>query len=176
MCNPIGDIALMPRPLSNAAKQAVYAQQTDVAFIVLLTIDHDTFTEPVRLASDPYELLPIAGVRGVESRGEEYLFLPFIINLPVQDDTGASRASISIDNINREIVARVRQATSALSITIEIVLSSDVDAPELTADDFRLERVSYDAFTVSGDISVEYFDLEPFPSMRFTPSAYPGIF
>lgn len=166
----------MPRPLSNAAKQAIYAQQTDVAFIVLLTIDHTTFAAPIRVASDPFELLPNAGVRGVLSRSNEYIYLPFIINMPVQDDTGISKASISIDNISREMVARVRQATSALSITIEIVLSSDVDTPEISASDFKLERVSYDALTVSGDISVEYFDLEPFPSKRFTPSDYPGIF
>ena len=166
----------MPRQLSNAAKQAIYAQQTDVAFIVLLTINHSTFSEPIRVASDSYELLPLSGVRGVASRGNEYLYLPFAINLPVQDDTGVARASISIDNISREIVARVRQATSALSITIEIVLSSDVETPEITAAGFKLERVAYDALTVSGDISIEYFDLEPFPSRRFTPSDFPGIF
>lgn len=164
------------RPLSNTAKAAIYAQNTDECFITLVTIDHDNFTAPVRVASDPFEVLPDAGVRGVVSRGEEYIFLPFTIELPAQDDTGVARARISVDNISREIVAAVRSATSALSITIEVVLASDVDTPELTVSDFRLDRVTYDALTVSGDISVEYFDLEPFPARRFTPSDFPGLF
>jgi len=164
------------RPLSNAAKAAIFAQQTDEAFITLVTINHPTFTAPVRVASDPYELLPDAGVRGVVSRGEEYLFLPFTIELPAQDDSGAAKARISVDNISREIVAAVRRANSALTITIEIVLASDPDTPEVSIEDFRLDRVTYDALTVSGDISVEYFDLEPFPARRFTPSDFPGLF
>lgn len=166
----------MSRALSNAAKQAMYAQQTGEVFIILLTISHPSFEEDVRISSDPYELLPDAGVRGVLSRGLEFPYLPFSINLPQQDDTGTSRANISIDNIDRRMVFAVRSADSALAIKIEIVLGSDVNAVEISIDDFRLERVTYDAFTISGDISIEYFDLEPYPSKRFTPSDFPGIF
>jgi len=164
------------RELSNSAKQALFAQATEEVFIVLVTIDHETFTSPIRVSSDPFELLPDAGVRGVVSRGNEYLFMPFSINLPIQDDTGIARASLSVDNISREIVAAVRNARSALSITIEIVLASNVDDVEISIPDFRLESISYDAFTVSGDLSIEYFDLEPFPARRFTPSDFPGLF
>jgi hypothetical protein len=164
------------RTLSNAAKAALYAQSTDEAFIILITINHSTFTDPVRVASDPLELLPVAGVRGVVSRGQEFVFLPFNIELPAQDDSGVAKARLSVDNISREIVAAVRTATSALSINIEIVLASDPDTVEVSIEDFRLDRVTYDALTVSGDISVEYFDLEPFPARRFTPSDFPGLF
>lgn len=166
----------MSRPLSNAFKTAVHAQQTSEVFIMLATISHPQFTDDIRLASDPFEDLPDAGVRGVVSRGLEYIYLPFNINLPAQDDTGVARASLSIDNISREIVAAVRSANSALAITLEIVLASDVDTPEVTVQDFRLESVTYDALTVSGDLSVEYYDLEPFPARRFTPSDFPGLF
>lgn len=166
----------MTRQVSDAFRSAAYTQQTGEVFIILITISSPDFADDIRIASDPKELLPIAGVRGVVSRGDEYIYLPFSINLPQQDASGVARASLSIDNINREIVQAVRQATSALSITIEVVLASDVDTVEISVQDFRLERVTYDAFTVSGDISVEYYDLEPFPSKRFTPSDFPGIF
>lgn len=166
----------MSRPLSNAAKQAIFAQQTSEVFIILVTIAHETFDNHIRVCSDPFEVLPDAGVRGIVSRGDEYIFLPFSIELPVQDDSGVARASISVDNITREIVQYVREATSALSITIEVVLASDPDTPEITVADFKLERVTYDALTVSGEISVEYYELEPFPARRFTPSDFPGLF
>lgn len=164
------------RDLSNAAKAAIYTQTTDEAFVLLVTVNHSSFTQPVRVSSDPHEVLPIAGVRGIVSNGDEYLYLPFVIELPAQDDTGVAKARISIDNISREIVAAVRGADSALSIDIHIVLASDPDTIEAAITDFKLERVTYDAFTVSGDISVEYFDLEPFPARRFTPSDFPGLF
>lgn len=166
----------MVRELSDNFKKATNAQETTEVYIVLVTISHPSFTEDLRIASDPFEDLPDAGVKGVISRGEEYLFLPFSLNLPAQDDTGVARASITIDNIDRRIVSSIRQATSAVNITIEIVLASDVNTPEITVLDFKLERVTYDALTVSGDISVEYYDTEPFPQGRFTPSKWPGIF
>lgn len=164
------------RPLSNNAKMALLAQQTDKVLVVLVTINHETFDEPVRICSDPTEVLPEAGVRGIISNGEEYIYIPFSIELPAQDDTGAAHARISVDNSSRDIVAAVRSATSALSITIQLVLADDPDTVEVSIEDFRLDRVTYDSFTVSGDISVEFFDLEPFPSRRFTPSDFPGIF
>lgn len=164
------------RQLSAAALAAMMAQETSEVFILLVTISHPSLTQPPRIASDPFELLPVAGVRGVVSRGEEYVFMPFDITLPSEDETGASRAKLSIDNVGRELMQAVRSAGSSLAVDIEIVLSSDVDTPELQLKDFRLERVTYDAFTVSGDITMEYFDLEPFPSRRFTPSDFPGLF
>ena len=166
----------MSRSVSTAFKQAVNAQQTSEVFITLVTISHPDFTDDIRVASDPFELLPDAGVRGVVSRGEEYIYLPFNITLPAQDDTGVARAMISIDNVSREAIQKVRQATTSPSITIEIVMSSDVDTVEVSVNDFRLERVPYDAFVLSGEISVEYYDLEPYPTRRFTPSDFPGIF
>lgn len=166
----------MTRALSSAARHAVYSQQTSEAFIVLLTITHPGLTDDIRLASDPKEILPEANVRGVMSRGQEYIFMPFSMNLPSQNDTGTSRATISIDNIDRRMVEAVRTATGALNITIEIVLSSDTDTVEVSVPDFKMDRITYDALTISGDISVEYFDLEPYPSKRFTPSDFPGLF
>jgi hypothetical protein len=166
----------MPRQLSKAAKQAVYAQSTSEVFIILLTISHPDFLEDIRVASDLPDDLPDAGVKGVLSRGMEFIFLPFAIDLPNQDDSGVARANIQIDNIDRQIVYAVRKANSALSIKIEIILASDPDNPEITIEDFKLEKVTYDAFTVSGDLSVEYYDLEPFPARRFTPSDFPGLF
>ena len=166
----------MSRTLSAPAKAAIFAQETNKAFIMLLTVSHPNWVEDLHYASDPFEELMTVSGRGVISRGEEYPFIPFSLNLPTQDDSGVAKASISIDNINREIVSLIRSTPSAVRIKIEIVLSTSVDTPEITIENFRLEQVSYDAMTISGDISIKYFDLEPFPSKQFTPSDFPGLF
>lgn len=164
------------RQLSNAARHAMYAQNTEEAFIVLVTISHESFTEDIRIASDSYELLPDAGQRGVVSRGLEYVYCPFSYALPVQDDTGQSRARISVDNVDRRQTQAVRNAQGAVTVTTEIVLASDVNTPEVSLPDFRLERVTYDAIELSGDLTLEYFELEPFPAKRFTPADFQGMF
>lgn len=167
----------MPRQLSNEAKTALYSQQTSEVLVLLLTIDHASFTQPILLSSDPTEVLPVAGVLGTLSRGDEYVYLPFSVNLPNQDESGIARASISIDNIDRRLIQAVRDARgSQLDITIELLLASAPDDPEISVTGFRLERVQYDAFTITGEISVDYFDLEPFPAKRFTPADFPGLF
>lgn len=166
----------MSRALSADAKRAIFAPQTDVAFIILLTISHPAFTDDVRLTNDAFETLPVANVWGVVSNGLEYVYAPFNVILPNQDETGVSRASITIENIDRRLVQSIRAADSSLSVSIQIVLSSDVDSVELTADDFKLERVTYNAIDISGDLTLEYFDNEPVPWARFTPSNFPGMF
>lgn len=166
----------MSRPVSNAFKQAIFSQQTSEVFIILMTIDNDTFDVPIRVASDPFEDLPDAGVKGVVSRGNEFLYLPFTIQLPIQDDTQTAKAQISVDNISREIIAAARSAGSALKIDLEIVLASDVDNVELSVEGFKLQTLNYDAFTISGEISIDYYDLEPFPAKRFTPTDFEGLF
>jgi len=166
----------MPRTISQQLRDATFSQETGEVFICLLTITHPNFAEDIRVCDDPFEVLPVAGVRGVVSQGEEFLFLPFAFSLPAQNDTGIATGRLSIDNIDQRMVAAVRQADSAIAIRIQIVLSSDVDTPVYDSDEFRLERVTYDALTVSGDLTMEYYDLEPFPYCRFNPSDFPGIF
>ncbi len=166
----------MSRSLTLPTRQAIYASQTKEAFIVLMTISHPNWTDDVRISSDPTSLLPVANVRGTLSNGLEYLFGNFAITLPSQDSTQTTRATISVDNVSREIVRQLRQANTKVNIDLKVVLSSNPDLVEVTVSDFKLERVQYDAFVVTGDISIEYFDLEPFPFQRFTPSKFPAIF
>lgn len=161
--------------ISDNAKEAVFAQQTDEVFVYLLTITSEGLATPIRVCSDPNQVLPTAGVRGIVSNSQEYVYLPFQINLPTQDDTGVYRASLAIDNTGRDMVQSIRTGKQ-IYVTISVVMASNPDFIELEMPQLRLERVTYDAFTISGDLSMDYYDLEPFPSKRYTPSYFEGIF
>lgn len=164
--------------ISDNAKKAVFSQETAEIFTALITISHQSMADDIRIATDNKDFLPTAGARGIISRGDEYIYMPVSIELPSQDDTGVSRARISIDNVGRDAIAAIRNSASGGKVTfkIEIILSSDPDNIEMSIPNLRLDRVTYDAFTIQGDISAEYYDLEPFPKGRFVPSEWPGIF
>lgn len=156
--------------------QQVFAQETESVFIVLLTFSSDELEEDIRIASDPYEMLPDANVYGVESNGLEYIFIPFEISLPRDDSTGTVSASLRVDNVEREIIAQARSVRVPLDIKIQCVLSDDVDVVEIEYDFFKLSNVQYDIMSITGELTLDYWGLEPFPSGRFIPSMFPGLF
>lgn len=162
--------------VSDDYKVDFYAQETDSVFIVLLTFSSDELTEDIRIASDPKETLPDAGILGVVSNSLEYLYAPFDIRLPRDDKTGLITAKITIDNTDRTIIDNLRTITRPVTLQIDIVLSADVDYVEKTYQGFELSNVQYDSFSITADLTLDYWDNEPFPSGRYTPSGFPGLF
>lgn len=164
--------------ISDNFKEAAYAQETDVAVIVLLTISSSDLTDSIRVCNVPVEKFDDLGenIYGCVSNGQRYLFIPFEIDLPQDDKTGAVSAKLNIDNVNRQIVQYARETKQALDCDIQCVLSNNLDYIELEYKGFKLTNVKYDGFTVSGNLSIDYLGLEPFPCGRFTPSGFPGLF
>lgn len=162
--------------ISNAFKVAASQQNTTEVWITLLTISHPSFTDDVRISDDPTGVLPIAGVRGTVSNGLEYVFCPFTIQLPPQNETGVAQAEISVDNVGEELMRPIREADSAVDVKVQIILASTPDHIEKEYDNLQLQVVNYDALNVSGSLGMEWFELEPYPSGRYTPSTAPGVF
>lgn len=164
--------------ISENFRRVAYSQETDVAVIVLITLSTSDLPDVIRVCNVPVEKFADLGenVYGVTSNSQRYLFLPFDIVLPQDDKTGAVSAKLTIDNVNREIVRYARETRKALNVSIQVVLSNNLDYVELEYNDFKLTNVNYDGFQVTGDLTVDYLGLEPFPAGRFTPSGFPGLF
>src|SRR5690606_26781497 len=117
------------------ARQALYAPQTEDAFLVLLTLDHENLSAPVRVSSDAVD---------TESRGEVFVAFPFSLSLPDDEDGRSPRARLVIDNVDRQVVQAVRALSSAPTLLIEVVRAADPDTVEARFADFRLVNVAYD--------------------------------
>lgn len=165
----------MSRPVSNILRQAVFAQETAEVFILLLTIDHDDLSDPIRVTADPGDVMP-SGAKGIVSNEVEYIFYPFDLTLPNEDEEASPRAKLQIDNVTQEIVATLRSLNSPPRVSLQIVLASQPDIVEARLVDFQLRNVVYDVSLVTGDLTIEQFDLEPFPASRITPSRFAGVF
>lgn len=147
--------------------QAVHAPETGEAILMLLTLDHDTLTDPLRFTSDGVD---------TESRGYTFVAFPFQITLPPSSKDQPPKMQLSIDNVDRQIVQTIREIQSAPSVKVEIVLASTPDTVENTYPDFILIDTNYDRLTVQGTLVIEMLEREPFPANDFTPDGFPGLF
>lgn len=157
----------MSRTVSSSALSAINANETGEVFLILLTISHASLSPSIRVTSNAED---------VTSNGDTFVPFPFDITLPADTDQIAAGARLAIDNVDRQIVQAVRNLTSAPTVLIQIVRAADPDTIEAQFVDFKLTNVTYDALRVEGDLTIEDFTAEPFPSANFSPSLFPGLF
>lgn len=156
----------MARSLSPAARQALFAQQTGEAIIILLTLTEASLPAPIRVCT--------AG-EDVVSNGETYQHFPFEITMP--DDTADAPPTVrlTIDAVDRQIIEAVRSVGGAITVEMQIVFSSDLDQVEVIPGEFKLNEVEYSALTIEGTLSFEPILDEPYPADTFTPAKFPGM-
>ena len=157
----------MSRDISLTAKQAINAPETSEAFLILLTIDHPNLSQPIRVSSDSVD---------TTSRGNLFIAFPFELTLPNDSDDNAPRATLNIDNVDRQIVQAIRSIPSAPTVLMEIIRGADPDLVEAAFPDFQLRNVTYNSLVVSGELTLEQFLGEPYPAGGFFPANFPGLF
>ena len=154
-------------PLSTAAVQAAFAQETAEVFLPLVTLDHADLAVPIRV---------VRNTEDVTSRGKFFVAFPFDIILPDQVEDRLAVARLTIDNVSREIGQAIRLVQSPLEVLVEIVRWSEPDVVEMSLPTLYLRNVTWDATTVSGELTVDDLSGEPYPVGRFVPSWFPGLF
>lgn len=155
------------RTLSLAGRQVVFAQETDQAALCLLTVTATGLMTPLRFVNNQVDVV---------SRGQTYLAVAFMIALPDERDDSPPRVTISVDNVDRALVAALRAMVSPPQVALEVVFSGDPDTVEAGPFNFALRNVDYTADLISGELFFEDFLNEGFPADSFTPSTAPGLF
>ena len=166
----------MSRDTSITFRAAVYGQHTSEAFLILVKIDHDDFVglslDPLRFTNDGVDT-----ESDCDGGTETYTAWPFQVILPSNIESGVTRGSIVIDNIDRSIVSAIRQISSApCDVSLWVVLASDPDSVEAEFTGFHFTGIDYNELTISGELTIESFLNEPFPGDTFLPSTFPGLF
>ncbi|MGO8093229.1 DUF1833 family protein [Rhizobium leguminosarum] len=167
----------MSRNVSSGFLGAVYAQETDEVPICLLTVTHEDLAEPIYISSDPTTRLsddPL--IYGTDSRGEQYIFLPFEFTLPDDKSDSPPRVQLTMDNIDRALVPLLRSFVTPPSIKLEIVLASDLDTVEITVPVLQMSDVTFEDHNISNNLVADPLTNEPHPAGQFTPGSFPGLF
>jgi hypothetical protein len=162
----------------------MYGSETDQALIMLLTIyDPSNPTQIIGRMSDSFigrlsSLTTDSEIMyGVQSRGNEYYFLPMEISLPSEQETGVGQCSITLNYTSPELISTIRSSiTKPTKILIELVLSGSPNTVEATFSDFYITSVNYNAEKISLSLDMVNLSREPFPCFSFTPGYFPGLF
>ena len=157
----------MSRSLSSTFLEAIYSQETSEVFLLLLEIDHDDLSGPIRVANN---------YANVTSSGNTYVGFPFELSLPADFEDQLPAITLTICNVDRQVVDAVRTIDGPATADLSVVLASDPDTIEIGPLSLTLREVSYDALTVSGSLQPEDLLNEPFPGDIFSPGNYPGLF
>lgn len=190
------------RILSPAALKAMFSTESDATLITLITIYDPTDTNGTAVAAricDNYlqrlttsTLLGLTAypsnvvsvdtaptddvVYGVVSNSNNFIFVPVELSLPTEEDNSAPKCSLVIHDVTRYLTPIIRDITSPPKVLIELVLTSSPDTPEASFSGFYISNITYNADTVTCELTMTDFAVEPFPCYTFTPQYFPGIF
>lgn len=171
----------MPRVLTTQFLREAFKEETGACPIFLVTIAHPALSAPIRVSSDPTQRLsetPTDVIYGTQSRGNDFIFFPFTLVLPTDEDEGPQNMQVALDNVTREYTKILRGIAGSRppSVTTEIVLSATPDIVEGVWPEYLLTEAKYDATTITGTLTLETLYREPFPALCFTPSYFPALF
>ena len=165
----------MSRAISQDMRTAIYAPETEDAFIMLLEIDNpDDPADPIRVALNNENVT--STVSGRYDPAVTFAGGVFHIELPAEDGEHINTVRISVDNVDQRIVQAIRNTTEPPDVRLWIVSSKDEDTVEAGVYRFELESAEYNSLFVRGELVFESVVNRRWPKNDFTPATTPGIF
>lgn len=167
--------------MSPEAIRAIFSPEADSDLLFLLTIyDPSNPSTVVARLSDGFTKriseTDTEVVYGVTSRSQDFVFLPMEISLPTEEEAQAPRCSIVLRDVTRYVIPIVRTIVGPPTVKMELVLSKTPDTVEASFAGFYISNFSYNADSVTADLSMIDYEREPFPMHAFTPAYFPGMF
>ena len=159
----------MPRTLSLLARQSLTAQETDVVWVALIEISHSTITPSLKFCSPSHT--------NITHDSSTWIAFPFELTLPDERDDKPPKVTLTVDNVDRQIMAAIRPLQTAPTVALSIVTSADdFAAKEIGPLTFTLQNISVDAMTIQGTLEYESILSEPYPGTRFDPVKFTALF
>ena len=156
----------MSNQLSPALLAQLYAQESDVPFLMLATLTHPSFPT-IRLVNNSEDIV---------SNGETFTAFPMRIRLPMDDGESTREVSIEFDNVSLTLIDELRTVTSPIDVKIDMILSSNPDDIQISLDELKMRNVTYNKQIVSARLYLDSFLNVELTSERYSPKLYPGLF
>lgn len=157
----------MREDISLAFMTACKAQETDEAFLILVTIEHDDLPVPIRINN---------GGANIVSNGETFLRCPMQPTILDDDQDRPPQAQLVISNIDRTMVAALRNTIVPANITMDIIRSGAPNDIEASMTNLEMRTVEYDAMLIQGSLLPRKIKSQPAIDYSYTPGQWPGLF
>jgi len=152
---------------STTYDQTAFAHFTNEAVMCFLELDNADLASPIRVVNGKLDIV---------SNGNTYQGFPFFATKPSNIQGELPQASLTICNVDRQIVEAIRSISSPLSVTMFTTLLSTPNVIEDGPYSLILRDVGYNYFNVTGRLTIDDFRNEPFPADIFDPVVAPGLF
>lgn len=157
----------MPRNASPAALEAALQQITDEIWLVTLDISHPDWVEDFHFIND--NLNHNIG-------GTDYLGFPFSPVFPEDSADKPPRMQLRVDNISKEIIDELRAVNHPPTFNLCLRLASQLTVIEMGPIELSSQAITYDKNAINIPLASRSLSTEPYPSLRFTPVYWKGLF
>lgn len=158
------------RQISPEGLRQLLAQEAGHSFVMLLELAHADMDSPMRYCNN---------IEDVIYNGNTYVAYPFTPVLPSDIEDEIPEVTITIDNVGQALVNALRSIFSPLDVSLYVVRIDDNGnvTVEVGPMAFKLNQISYNAFTIDLAIGFEFDVLNgKAESTTFDPSVAPGLF
>jgi hypothetical protein len=145
----------------------IFGQQGDDCFLVLLTLNHPSFAQTIRLVNN---------VEDIISNGNTYSAFPFKITLPADDGETAREVAIELDNASLELIEELRTVTDPIDVNLKMILGSIPDDIQMELDELKIGSIIYNKDRITGKMYQDNFMSTALTGEKYMPNNFPGLF
>lgn len=153
-------------PVSEAAKEALFAQETGEVFLELVTILADGL-DPIRLVHNTQDII---------SGGNVFRATKFKLLFPSGKLGSSTKATIELSNIDRRAVEVIRQANKPLVLSAYLIRASAPDLVEQGPYEFTLRNTRWSASTLSAELYDDVDGNIAVPKIHYNSQDFPGLY
>ena len=158
----------MSRSITTTAMREIYASETGAVFLTLLQIIHSSITT----------IYLVNNMVDVVYDGVTYTAYPFKFNPPKDKEGAKPGSSITLPNIDRELLSVVRSVTSPITVKAALIMIMPDNSASKEGGwwEYTMKNVSYDMMTISGELEYS-LDLDNNISlMKYNNLTFPGLY
>lgn len=155
-------------PIQDSSKIKLNALCADSPYVLLVDLNHPTFSAPVHIIADTLDL--------TYTDGTLYKALPMDVRMP-SDSSKNSTAQLQIDNVGRTLTEQVEAAKGLDGGTARLrtIFRSE---PDKVVQEFVMDVTNMDLNVMKVTLSLGFEDLlnRPAVSIQYRPETVPGLF
>jgi hypothetical protein len=167
--------------LTQAIKEAYASAPANLVIYHTLELYHPAFSTPIRVVRDYADLTATLESTAPRNPSTAVIFVAFNFEFTKPDvaPDGIPQVTITLDNVDRSIVANIEAAlttTDLVTVIYREFLSNDLSAPQNNPPlNMTIISVSADIFKVTAVASFPNLMNKRFPNKEYSSEVFPGL-